>query len=280
MSKLVKKQLAEIRRESARIEIERMRAHLAKKKQRLAELVANEKHWTAARKLERKARLQDLRRAIQRTKRVSVEAKRDKLRAIATRRREFEQWWASVQAERAARLREIRELRADLAAWTRDLSKRQKESVAKLASEAERAFIAFDTETQREADAMHAAIDQARRDLRADEYDFRTWQSNRRRESKSSFKPKKAKARAKEVKQEYIDNVENNLQSAEEWAWWRKERPSLLREARELGMTEGDQLAEVIRERVEADPDRALEYLQDDADAWVELEVRRAGFAA
>lgn len=278
MSAKVKAQLASIRREASRIELEKMRAHVKAKKRKLAELESDEKHWTKARKLERKARLKDLQKALRDLQRADAKNRVAKVRAIAERRKQFEEWWAGVRRERDMRLGEIKRMRADLRAWSKDLPNRRRAAVEEVTAAAQRHLQSFDQKTASELDALERAIQEARRELKSDEYDLRTWTSNRRREVKAVVKPPKRKRG--ESTAELVSNIENNLVTAEEWAWWRAERASILRNAREAGISEGDAIAEGIRERVELEPERAIEYLQQDADAWVEAEIRRAGFAA
>ncbi len=278
MSKLVKKQLAEIRRETSRIELQNMREHVRQKKRALVRLQSEEKSWTTARKVERKTRLKDLHRALAQARKLEHKSKAEKLRAIAERRRQFEQWWAGVRKERATRLAEIQHLKVTLKGWLKDLPKRRQQAVAEISAAAQRQFESFDVETAKQHDALERAIQQARRELRADEYDLKVWTANRGREKRQVVRAiRKPKG---EATAELVSEIENNLTTAEEWAWWRAERKTLLRNAKEQGVTEGDAIAELIRERVELEPERAIEYLQADADAWVEAEVRKAGFAA
>lgn len=279
MSKAVKKQLAEIRREAAKIELDRMRAHVKAKRRRLAELEGEERQWTAARKDERKARLRGLRTAIREAVAASGRYRRAKLATITEKRRQFEEWWRQVRLEREARLAEIKRLRIELRDWSREGPARRKEAIAQITAEAQRQLAAFDAETAEGLDVLGEAVRKARAELRSDEYDLRQWTSNRRRDV-ARGKPVKAAARRKESTAELVSNIENNLETAEEWAWWRRNRTSVLRTAKELGKTEGDEVAEMIREQVHDNPEQALDYLAADADAWVEAEVRRQGFAA
>jgi hypothetical protein len=278
MSAKVKAQLASIRREAARVELEKMRAHVKAKKRKLVELEADERNWTKARKLERKARLKDLRKSLRDLQQANAKARAAKVRAIAERRRQFVEWWAGVRRERDMRLAEIKRMRADLRAWSKDLPNRRRAAVAEVAAAAQRHLESFDQKTASELDALERAIQEARRELKSDEYDLKTWGSNRRREARAIAKPPR-RARG-ESTAELVSAIEANLETAEEWAWWRAERKSILRTAKEAGITEGDAIAEGIRERVEVDPERAIEYLQNDADAWVEAEIRKQGFAA
>jgi hypothetical protein len=278
MSAKVKAQLAAIKREAARIELEKMRAHVKAKKRKLAGLEADERNWTKARKLERKSRLKDLRKSLRDLQQANAKARTAKVRAIAERRKQFEEWWAGVRRERDMRLAEIKRMRADLRAWSKDLPNRRRAAVAEIAAAAQRHLESFDQKTASELDALERAIQEARRELKSDEYDLKTWASNRRRESRTIAKPPK-RARG-ESTAELVSNIEANLETAEEWAWWRAERKNILRTAKEAGITAGDAIAEGIRERVELEPERAIDYLQQDADAWLEAEIRKVGFAA
>ncbi|MFA5634657.1 MAG: hypothetical protein WC977_02015 [Anaerovoracaceae bacterium] len=279
MSKLVKQQKAEIRRQAARIELERMRAHVAGKRRKLTEIESQEREWTKARKAERRARLRALRKAIGEAVKAAGRFRKAKLATITEKRRQFVEWWQQVRAERAARLAEIKRLRLELRDWSKQGPARRKEAIEQIAAEAQRQLAAFDAETLEGLDVLGDAIRKARAELRSDEYDLKQWTSNRRRDA-TRGRPVKAAVRRKESAAELVSNIEANLESAEEWAWWRRQRPSILRTAKELGKTAGDEIAEMIREQVEENPEQALDFLAADADAWVEAEVRKQGFAA
>jgi hypothetical protein len=286
MSKAIKSQLAEIRKQAARIELEKMRAHLKAKKAKLATLQREEKDWTKARRLERRSRLKELKSTIRdavSSKGRMVERKR-RLLAIAEKRRAFTAWWEQVRRERIARLDEIKRLRRDLLDWSKQGPARRREAIGQITAEAQRQLAAFDEETARGLDILGEAVHKARRELTSDEYDLRSWTSNRARDAKLPPKSKRERypfrKNRKELAIELESNVEANLESPEEWAWWRRNKASILRNAKASGKTEGDEIAEVIREAVGDNPEEALGYLADDADAWVEAEIRRQGFAA
>jgi hypothetical protein len=278
MSREVKAQLASIRRQAARIELQKMREHVKAKRRKLVELEAGERNWTKARKVERRARLKSLREAIRGLARIAKTTRATKLRTIIERRKQFVEWWAGVRREREMRLAEIKAMRLDLRGWSKDMPNRRRAAVEEITSAAQRQLANFDRETASELESLERAIHEARRELKSDEYDLKQWTGNRRREARAIVRPVKAKRG--ERTSELVSAIEANLETAEEWAWWRAERKSILRDAKEAGIGEGDMIAERIRERVEADPERALEYLQNDADAWVEAEIRKAGFAA
>ncbi len=277
MSKLVKRQLADIRKMTARDEMVRMRAHIKSKKAKLKELEAAEREWTKARRLERKARLKAIRSGLGKALEQQKGLRTIRLRAIAEKRKAFETWWREVRAERERRLTEIRDLRNELKRWTKDLPARRKESVEQISAEAMRQLATFDAQTTEQLGALERAIQTARRELKSDEYDLRVWSSSRRQERVA---PKPLRRTRRETAEERTSEVEANLTSGEELAWWHKNRGQVLRRAKELGITAPDGIAELVREAVEADPDRALEYLQADADAWVAAELRKQGFAA
>jgi hypothetical protein len=290
MSKVIKSQLVEIRKQAARIELEKMRAHLKAKKAKLATLQREEKDWTKVRRLERRSRLKELKstiRAAVSSKGRTAERKR-RLLAIAEQRRAFTVWWEQVRRERIARLDEIKRLRRDLLDWSKQGPARRREAIAQITAEAQRQLAAFDEETARGLDILGEAVHKARRELKSDEYDLRVWTSNRARDAKlppMSQRERKLerypfRKNRKELALELDSNVEANLETPEEWAWWRRNKSSILRNAKVLGKTEGDEIAEMIREAVGDNPEEALGYLADDADAWVEAEIRRQGFAA
>ena len=277
MSKAVKKQLAEIRRQAAKIEVAKMREHIKAKRRKLGELELNERTWTKARKAERKARLRKLRETIRGAADVDGRYRKSKLLEIDRKRKAFEAWWREVRLERETRLSEIRMLRAELREWTKEGPARRKESIAQITAEAQRQLAKFDAETAAGLDALGDAVRKARAELRSDEYDLRQWTSNRKRDVARGQAPKAVR---RQTAEELESNVEHNLETPEEWAWWRRNKRSLLRQAKELGKTSGDEIAEMIREAVGDNPEEALNYLADDADAWVEAEIRRQGFAA
>lgn len=277
MSKQVKAQLASIRKEAARVELERMRAHIRKRKRQLRELEADERRWRESRKVERSARLRELRKTMKRVRVDDTDTRRKQLAIIVQKRKAFEQWWSEVRAERKRRLEEIAKLRAELRAWTKHGPERRKASVEAVTKEAQNQLRSFDLETGEQLEVFAEAVKRARAELKSDEYDLRTWGTNRRRDVQ---KAQATKPKGKESTAELVSGIEANLMTAEEWAWWRTERASILRLAKTLGKTEGDEVAEMIREAVEMNPERALDYLSRDADAWVEAEVRKQGFAA
>lgn len=278
MSRQVKKQLAEIRRMTARDELAKMRAHLRTKKAKLKALESEEKAWTKARRLERKDRLKSLRMLIVQAVAQQKGMRKIRLRAIAEKRKAFDQWWKEVRKERERRLGEIRKLRQELRDWTKNLKSRRKESVEQISAEAMRQLESFDLQTAEQLGALERAIAQARKELKSDEYDLRVWTTNRRRERTGAPKPvRKAK---RETAEERDSLVELNLESGEELAWWHRNKAQILRQARDMGIDAPDGIAELVREAAEADPERALEFLQADADAWVAAELKKQGFAA
>ena len=277
MSRKVKQQLAEIRRMTAREELAKMRTHIKTKKVRLRELEASERTWTKERKAERAQRLKAIRTGIRKAVEQQAGLRKIRLRTIHAKRKEFEAWWREVRAERERRLTEIRKLRTELREWSKSLPKRRAESVEQISAEAMRQLATFDAETTEQLGALERAVAQARKEIKADEYDLRVWTTNRRREK---IAPKPLRRTRRETIEERASEVEANLVSGEELAWWHKNRGQILRQAKDLGITAPDGIAELVREAVEADPDRALEFLQADADAWVAAELRKQGFAA
>lgn len=277
MSIQVKAQLASIRREASRLETQRMREHVKLKRGKLRASEVAEREWTKARKAERRARLKVLRQSIAAIAGKSASVRSAKLHVIHEKRKQFAAWWASVRAERVRRLAEISKLRQELRDWAKLGPVRRKESVQQITEAAQRELAKFDDETREGLDALERAVIKARAELKSDEYDLRTWGANRKRESKPVRPIKQAR---RENASELAGNVELNLETGEELAWWRRNRPSILRLAKEMGITAGDGIAELVREQVDADPERALEFLQADADVWVEAELRKQGFAA
>lgn len=277
MSRKVKQQLAQIRREVARDEILRMKDHVAKRRETLRELEARRKQWEKQRKLERRARLAHFQKELKTSKRAPAEQRRARLRVIAQKRAAFHEWWREVQATKARMLAEIQALRAELKAYQQQWPERRKLAVESLTSHIQRELDSFDDETRRNLDQLDSLIAKARRELKAESYDLQSWIRNRSGERKSKVKPL---ARAREKKTELESLVVHNLESPEELAWWRRNRTSIMRNAKEQGIEEPDAIAEMVREAVELEPERAVDMMQADADAWLAEELRKQGYAA
>jgi hypothetical protein len=277
MSRKIRKQLAEIRREVARDEIIRMRAHVANRRKELQRLEGERRELERRRKQERRARLVHLHRQLAQARKFPTTERRAILRVIAQKRKAFADWWAEVQAERARLLAEIQGLRAELKAFGKQWPERKKLAVAAITAAVTRELDTFDEQTRAELVSLEQLIGKARRELKSEQYDLKTWIRNRRGERKTKVKPL---ARARESRAELESLIELNLLSAEELAWWRRNKPQILRDARAQGITEPDAIAEQVREAVEGDPERAVEFLQADADAWLEAELRKQGYAA
>lgn len=277
MSREIKRQLSEIRRQVARDEISRMRQHVQSRRKRLAELQLERKTLERERRRERRAKLDRLRAELTRTRTQSGDARRRMLVTIAEKRRAFSEWWAAVRAERAAKLAEIQSLKAELKAFDRQWPERKKLAIEAISAAVHRELESFDQQTDKELQSLGTLIGKARQELKADQYDLKSWIRNRSGERKSKVAPIK---RARELQSERDSNVELNLVNAEEQAWWRTNKNQILRQAKEMGITEPDGIAELVREAVEGDPERAVEFLQNDADKWLAAELRKQGYAA
>jgi len=277
MSRKIRQQLASIRRDVARDEVARMRAHVKGRRERLVALERERKTLEKSRRLERRTRLQQLRADLGRARKQPVAERRRMLTTIAAKRQAFAQWWASVRAERAARLDEIRSLRRELRAFSQQWPERKRLAVAAITAAIHKDLEGFDKQTEGELRSLQDLIAKARQDLKTEQYDLKSWIRNRRGDTKSTAKPIR---RAQERKEELQHNIESNLVNAEELAWWRRNKAQILRDARAAGVTEGDAIAELIREAVDAEPERAVEFLQSDADKWLAAELRKQGYAA
>lgn len=277
MSREIKRQLAEIRRQVGKDEMVRMRAHVKTRRDRLILLQRERKELERRRRLERRARLGKLRVDLTRARKTPNGNRLRMLQTIASKRRAFAEWWASVRAERAAKLAEIQSLRKELKAFREQWPARKQLAVQAITAAVHRELETFDAQTKRELDSLAALIGKARTELKAEQYDLTTWIRNRRGERKSKIKPIQ---RARETKTERDSLVELNLVNAEEQSWWRRNKAQILRQAKEMEITEPDGIAELVREAVEHDPERAVEFLQADADKWLEAELRKQGYAA
>lgn len=279
MSRKVKQQLAEIRRQVAREEIVRMRAHVASRRKALGTLEQQRREFEQRRRQERRARLAHLRTKLSDARRFPTGQRRQRLQIIAAKRKAFAQWWAEVRAQRARMLAEIQGLRQELKAFKAQWPERRRLAVSSITAIVQRELDSFDDQTRAELEQFEQLIGKARRELKVEEYDLKTWVRNRSGERKRASKPI-AGARARERKAELESLVELNLTSPEELAWWHRRKPEILRNARAANVTEPDAIAELVREAAESDPERAVEYLQADADAWLEAELRKQGYAA
>ena len=274
-----KQQLAEIRKQVTREEIARMRSHVASRKKALEALQMQRRQFERVRRGERRSRLRHLQTKLREAKRFPTAQRRQRLQVIAAKLKAFREWWAEVQAQRARMLAEIRDLRAELKAFRTQWPERRKLAIASITAIVQRELDAFDNETRAELEQLEKLIANARRELKVEQYDLKTWVRNRGLERKPAAKGQ-ARGRAREAKAELESLVELNLASPEEFTWWRRNKPSILRDARAANVTEPDAIAERVREATEADPERALEFLQADADAWLEAELRKQGYAA
>lgn len=279
MSRKVKQQLAEIRRQVGKEEIVRMRTHVANRRKALEELQQRRRGFEHERRQERRSRLAHLQAKLREARRFPTGQRRQRLQIIAEKRKAFAQWWAEVRAQRARMLAEIQGLRDELKAFRTQWPERRRLAVASITAMVQRELDSFDTETKSELEQLERLIANARRELKVEQYDLKSWIRNRSGERKSLPKPA-ARTRAKERKAELESLIELNLTSPEEMAWWRRRKPEILRNARAANVTEPDAIAELVREAAEADTERAVEYLQADADAWLEAELRKQGYAA
>lgn len=277
MSRKVKKQLAEIRRQVTKDEIARMRSHVKSRRDALAALERRRREFERQRRAERRSRLAHLRTKLQQARKFPTDARRSRLKVIAEKRKAFAVWWAEVRAQRARMLAEIQELRSELKAFREQWPERRRLAVASITALVQRELDSFDEQTRAELAEFEQLIGKARRELKSEQYDLRTWIRNRQGERKQRGKPV---TRARERKAELESLVELNLTSPEEMAWWRRNKSQILRDARANDVTEPDAIAERVREATEADPERAVEFLQADADAWLEAELRKQGYAA
>lgn len=277
MSREIKRQLSEIRRQVAKDEILRMRKHVQGRRKRLAELLVERKSFERERGRERRAKLERLHAELTRARKQSGDSRRRMLVTISQKRRAFGQWWAAVKAERATKLAEIQSLRAELKAFDRQWPERKKAAVEAISAVVHKELATFDAQTDKELQSLETLIGKARQELKADQYDLKSWIRNRSGERKTKVAPIK---RAREMQSERDSNVELNLTNAEEQAWWHRNKGQILRQAKEMGIAEPDGIAELVREAVEGDPERAVEFLQSDADKWLAAELRKQGYAA
>lgn len=184
---------------------------------------------------------------------------------------EFRRWWDVVKAERAARRAEIVQLRTGLRDYRKGSPARVRALVENARRIAETRLEEMLGDAEQRRRVLRETLAQAERELkteRADAAQFkRTRQHLRGRASKT-------KATRRERRQEFTGGVEANLMTAEEHAIWHSARRQILAEAKARGIKAPDQIAELVRERVELEPEAATDSLQDYADAQVAALIR------
>lgn len=224
---------------------------------------------------QRRQLLANMRRALRALPRRDRSVVRDRVLAVARQRTDYQQWWAGVLLERARRRAELAELRAAVRTYRAGSPARVAAAVAKLRDLQREQLDGFEQRRAGLINSAEAALEHALRELATERRDQR--QMARTKRTTSERKARRATKR--ERRQEFTGGVEANLTTALEHAVWKREKGRILSNARARGITAPDAIAEMVRERAEAEQDLAIEYLADDADAWLEAELRKQGYS-
>lgn len=251
------------------------REHLAKLRERVRALKTEQ---AKARKRYARERV-ELLRAMRSNLRSLPKRDRDertrRLRLLAAKRAEFRKWWERMLIERTARRALLEQAATELRDWRRGAGARIAEAKRLLREQITDAVDQLEDAQSREFEALSSATAKAERDLRVERSDQKSRSRNAR--DRAEAKPKTS---ALDKRREFTGGVEANLTSELALATWKRARKQILAEAKRRGVTSPDGVAEIVQEWTEADEDRALEYLQADADAWLEQELRKKGLAA
>jgi hypothetical protein len=224
--------------------------------------------------LARKARretLAKMRRALPAIRRAEAGKRTQLTLDIARERDRFTRWWESVLIERANRRAEIARLRSQLRHLRATRKSRIAEATRRLKLLQVEELARFDSTVGVERRSVESGIATLLEQLRQERADQRQFKGTARAKRRAAVK----RTTQKERRQEYTGGVEANLESPEEQAVWRHEKASILRVAKAKGIKAPDAIAELVRERVEADPDRAIEFLANDSERWLMAELNR-----
>jgi hypothetical protein len=224
--------------------------------------------------LDRKARreaLQAIRRKLRQVRPNERAHRRNIAREVSTALRDFRAWWQAVLVERANRQADLKQLRAHAKAYRAGTRERIREGVAAVQRAAEEHLAEMASSAEARRERMAAALRAAERDYRTERAD----QSQFRR-TKRNIKARAPRVTRKERASEFTGGVEANLLTPEEHAVWRSSKRGILLEAKRLGIKAPDAIAELVRERTEADPDLAIELLARHAERDWAAEYRKA----
>jgi hypothetical protein len=221
----------------------------------------------------RRELLSRMRRALRAVPRRDRTTRAEMLLRVAAERDRFKRWWDSVLLERAKRRAVLSEQRRELKSYRATSNRRIAAAVEQLRRLQGEELERFERDQDERLAILRAGLDEARRTIATERRDQRQM-SRTKRQVKERAKRVTKRERAKE----FSGGVEANLTTALEHAVWKRERGLILSNARARGIKEPDAIAELVRERVEADEERAVEFLADDADAWLAAELQRKGY--
>lgn len=265
---LGKKQKAQTLREAHAAERQRMKAHIGALEERRAELSRKlAAHKRQSRQL-RRERLAKMRADIAAARRGPPGRLRRAFESLAKARSEYRAWLHRKKAEGAALRAELEMLRQSARAAKEQAPAERKAIIDSILSIATQDLERLDAKALEDESVIVEAIKRAQREIHAERYDLKTWAANRRADKLRDLKQRWAK-------QDIVHAVDAELSTAEEFAVWKHERDSIMRDARRLGLIHADQIAELVKERAEMDPEKAIDLLSQDVDAWVKAEMHR-----
>lgn len=270
MTLLGKIHKASIRREAIAVERQRSKAHLAAIEERHAELTSQlrlHRRDTRRRRLEL---LLDTKAKLRAARSGSPAKLRRAIENLHSARVAYRRWLTKMREQQRTMRAELELLRQEAKAERAHAPVERRAVIDSIESLATQQLERLDAAAAITDDQLQAAVEKARRDIRAERYDLKSYSANRRGD-------RLRETAARRVASADVDReVEANLVTAEELAYWHHERDSIKRDAKRLGKTAPDEIAELVKERAEFDPERAVQFLERDADAWLKAEIMRA----
>lgn len=222
---------------------------------------------------ERRKLLRGIKSRLKGARRVERSHRHRLLAEVADARVDYQRWLTEVRAEQARRLAELAQTRELLRRWRAGARERVRAALANVERVTAERLAQLDARTADARAELVAALEQAQRDLWQERQDQRQFRRTGRQVTKRTKRTSR-----RERAEECGSGVEANLTSAEEFAVWKHARRQVLAAARAQGVTASDQIAELVREYAEANPEQALDWLQNDSDAWLEAELSKGNY--
>jgi len=271
MTRDVAKQKAAIARDAEHIARQRDRQRLSDMRAGIVELRRYVSRQKILDRKERRAALARIRAALLDIPRAERDHRHRMASDVLDARQAFRVWWAMVLAERATRLTDIRQLREHLKRYRAGSKARIAASVAATKRAADELLEELAQGSATRRIRITQLLEHQERELKIERTDQRQFRSTKRHVQKHS----KTRVTKTERRQEFSGGVEANLVTAEEHAIWQVARRQILSDAKARGITAPDAIAELVRERAEADPDLATDAMQASADRWLAAELKR-----
>jgi hypothetical protein len=269
MTMLGRVQKAQIRREAIKLERERMRGHLKALGLHLRDLFKRLRQHRRTVTKEKRALLLERSTKLKESRSLSRQRRKAALAQVAKLRAGYREWSRMKHVEKLRLLSEVAHAGQEVKA----LSDWEKEHlpvlVARIEEQTTNALEAIEQQGKHTQAQLIAAIEATRRDIHAEKYDLKSYSENRRDEKVRQHMAARVSPR------DFNAEVEGNLLTAEQLAYWHHERALVMRTAKQLGKTSPDQVAELVREQAEFDEDKAMQFLDADVAAWVKAETRR-----